>query len=168
MEKDLRSLTKSEVKALHGLLRGPLATLSEVRRLMERFKELSPKICKAGLNTPNGQFLKEAYTILVDVQCAISVDQEDQDEDEEEPCDLGSRTNHSPTNHDRAVWALEACKTFGKLTGQNYGEELDDIIGDLMANLLHLANENDIDPMGRVAAALEHFTCEVAEEKEEE
>ena len=79
MEKDLRSLTKSEVKALHGLLRGPLATLSEVRRLMERFKELSPKICKAGLNTPNGQFLKEAYTILVDVQCAIATEEQEEE-----------------------------------------------------------------------------------------
>ena len=73
----------------------------------------------------------------------------------------------SPSNHDRALWALEACKTFGNLTGQNYAEDLSDIIGDLIANLLHLANENDLDPMGRLAAGMEHFTEEVAEEKEE-
>jgi methanogenic corrinoid protein MtbC1 len=73
----------------------------------------------------------------------------------------------SPSNHDRALWALEACKTFGNLTGQHYAHDLNEIIGDLIANLLHLANENDIDPMDRLANALGHFTEEVAEEEEE-
>lgn len=75
---------------------------------------------------------------------------------------------NSPSNHDRAVWALEACKAFGKTTGQNYAYDLQEIIGDLIANLLHLAVAEDIDPMGRLAAALDHFTEEVLEENEED
>ena len=43
------------------------------------------------------------------------------------------------TNEDRAGWAEVACEAFAEITGQDMENDLPEIIGDLIANLLHLA-----------------------------
>ena len=72
-----------------------------------------------------------------------------------------------PTNADRAFWALQACREFGKQTRQNPEHELDDIIGDLIANLLHLCDWKGIDGELMIDHGRMHHTAEVAEEQED-
>lgn len=46
------------------------------------------------------------------------------------------------TNQDRSEWAMAACRAFCRITGQGVDDELGPAIGDLIANLLHLADRN--------------------------
>ena len=48
------------------------------------------------------------------------------------------------TNEDRSDWAAQACMEFASITGQSLEDELPDIIGDLIANLLHLADSSGL------------------------
>jgi hypothetical protein len=79
VEKDLRNLTKGEVKAFHGLLRGPLATLSEVRGYMKEFDALSSQIRKANFYGESGQVLKEAYRLLLAVHLTLSTEEQEEE-----------------------------------------------------------------------------------------
>mgnify|MGYP007008294436 CR=1 FL=1 len=88
---------------------------------------------------------------------------------------------HEPTNADRAEWARNAMNTFAKETfgGRTFDQLLEDgdtpqnsdgacAIGDLIADLLHLARKNNIDPQGCINSALMHFEAEEEEEANED
>jgi len=69
-------------------------------------------------------------------------------------------TEPEVTNADRALWALSALKDFVSRTGVDDGEEA---IGDLIANLLHVAGFADLDParvMRRALACMEEEATE--------
>jgi hypothetical protein len=71
------------------------------------------------------------------------------------------------TNEDRAGWAEEACATFAEITGQDMGNDLPEIIGDLIANLLHLANQQGMCAEDRLENGRMHYEAEIEEEEEE-
>jgi hypothetical protein len=68
------------------------------------------------------------------------------------------------TNEDRAVWAFEACETFAELTGQR--SSLRDIVCDLLANLLHLADLRGMCVEDLLRVAKMHYEAEIADEEE--
>lgn len=75
----------------------------------------------------------------------------------------------SPTNETRAGWAeaaadVFAAATFNTDTFVGAGEEKRDVITDLLANLLHLAAREDINPLEALRTAVSAFN----EEREEE
>jgi hypothetical protein len=70
------------------------------------------------------------------------------------------------TNEDRADWAAVACEAFADITGQNMEEDLPEIIGDLIANLLHLANQQGMCAEDRLENGRMHYDAEIAEEEE--
>ena len=70
------------------------------------------------------------------------------------------------TNEDRADWAEAACEAFADITGQVMEDELPEIIGDLIANLLHLANQRGMCAEGRLENGRMHYDAEIAEEEE--
>lgn len=70
------------------------------------------------------------------------------------------------TNEDRADWAAVACEAFADITGQNMEEDLPAIIGDLIANLLHLANQQGMCAADRLENGRMHYDAEIAEEEE--
>lgn len=69
-----------------------------------------------------------------------------------------------PTNAERAAWALEACKTFADATGLSVEDELPTVIGDLIANLLHLADQEGMCAESMLGTARMHFEAELEEE----
>ena len=70
------------------------------------------------------------------------------------------------TNEDRADWAEAACEAFADITGQVMEDDLPEIIGDLIANLLHLANQKGMSPEGRLENGRMHYEAEIAEEED--
>jgi hypothetical protein len=69
-----------------------------------------------------------------------------------------------PSNHDRASWAQSAIQTFAHETGMdNAGEDLPTIIGDLLADLMHLCVQKELDFKGLLETAEMHFTAESVE-----
>lgn len=71
------------------------------------------------------------------------------------------------TNEDRAEWAAEACDTFAELTGQNMESELPDIVCDLLANLMHLAELHGMCAEDLLDRAKMHYDAETQEEEED-
>jgi hypothetical protein len=71
-----------------------------------------------------------------------------------------------PTNAERAAWALEACETFADATGLSVEDELPTVIGDLIANLLHFADQEDMCVESLLARAKMHYDAEITEEDE--
>jgi hypothetical protein len=69
-----------------------------------------------------------------------------------------------PTNAERAAWALEACETFADATGLSVEDELPTVIGDLIANLLHLADQGGMCAESMLGTARMHFEAELEEE----
>jgi hypothetical protein len=75
-----------------------------------------------------------------------------------------------PTNEDRAAWAQQALAAFGQVTGQRDAEYLtepdmiEEITGDLIADLLHLVAQAGLEPEQILAAATELFEIELAED----
>ena len=69
------------------------------------------------------------------------------------------------TNEDRAAWAEAACEAFAEITGQEMESELPEIIGDLIANLLHLANQKGMRAEDRLENGRMHYDAEIAEEE---
>jgi hypothetical protein len=69
-----------------------------------------------------------------------------------------------PTNADRAAWAWEACETFADATGLGVADELPTVIGDLIANLLHLADREGLCAESILGTARMHFEAELEEE----
>lgn len=81
-------------------------------------------------------------------------------------------------NRTRARWALRALNAFGDTTGQSTllsgapdlslsEDVLDEIGGDLLANLFHLARLNDHTPEQLISRGLFHFEAEVKKEQED-
>jgi hypothetical protein len=69
-----------------------------------------------------------------------------------------------PTNEDRAAWAWEACETFADATGLRVADELPTVIGDLIANLMHLADQEGLCAESILGTARMHFEAELEEE----
>ena len=70
------------------------------------------------------------------------------------------------TNEDRAGWAEVACEAFAEITGQDLENDLPEIIGDLIANLMHLASQNGMSVEDRLENARMHYDAEIEEEEE--
>jgi hypothetical protein len=78
---------------------------------------------------------------------------------------LSNKPDNYPTNKDRAEWALRTVAYFTSIVG---GDDLETEIVDLIANILHLCDQEDIDhePVLRMAAY--HHEEEVLIQKEQE
>lgn len=68
------------------------------------------------------------------------------------------------TNSDRAAWAMHAITAFrhhchGSLD-PNGGPDIDEAVGDLIADLMHLCDEHDIDPFKKVKHGVSHYVVE--------
>lgn len=61
------------------------------------------------------------------------------------------------TNRQRADDAAEVCSLYGTLTHVNPKSELESLIGDLIADLLHLAKRRKIDPERVLRMGQMHF-----------
>jgi len=70
------------------------------------------------------------------------------------------------TNEDRAGWAEVACEAFAEITGQDLENDLPEIIGDLIANLMHLASQNGMSVKDRLENARMHYDAEIEEAEE--
>jgi|tagenome__1003787_1003787.scaffolds.fasta_scaffold20931630_2 hypothetical protein len=66
-----------------------------------------------------------------------------------------------PTNQQRADWAAQALGAFPPaLPGSKSGLSRQELIGDLVANLLHLARRDKIDPLPLVERAVMNLIAE--------
>ena len=65
-----------------------------------------------------------------------------------------------PTNEDRAEWALLAVESFRHVVNMG-GEDLDTVISDLLADLRHLADSEDLDFEEMLQWAYAHYEAEV-------
>lgn len=61
------------------------------------------------------------------------------------------------SNKQRASDAAEACQLYGTLTGLDATDELESLIGDLIADLLHLAKRKRIDTDRVIRMGQMHF-----------
>jgi hypothetical protein len=68
------------------------------------------------------------------------------------------------TNTERACCAAAACKAYEGEKGSYGGDEIRNVIVDLMADLLHLAKQNGIDASRCLLSAEDHFLCELMDE----
>jgi hypothetical protein len=71
-----------------------------------------------------------------------------------------------PTNEERADWGRAACDTFAESVRMDMANDLPTIIGDLIANLLHLADQEGLCAESVLRTATMHFEAETGEEKE--
>ena len=71
------------------------------------------------------------------------------------------------TNEDRSDWAAQACEEFASITGQRMEDDLPAIIGDLIANLLHLADSSGMCAETLWLRGKDHFDAEILEEEDE-
>lgn len=74
------------------------------------------------------------------------------------------------TNTDRAEWAKSALDVFAGETGLDADVEADGYytaVKDLLGDLMHFCNQNEIDFDAALAGAETHFTAELAEEIED-
>jgi hypothetical protein len=67
-------------------------------------------------------------------------------------------------NEERASRAREACDTFADASGLSVDDELSTVISDLIANLMHLADQSGLCPESLIDTARMHFEAEVEEE----
>lgn len=66
-----------------------------------------------------------------------------------------------PTNKDRAAWADHALQMFQMTTGA----DREDAVSDLLANLMHLADDEGTDFAADLERASMHYTAEIEEAK---
>lgn len=69
-----------------------------------------------------------------------------------------------PTNDDRATWASEAIEVFAKRTGLDTSPDADGVstvMGDLLADMMHLCRQCSIDFDDVLRVARMHFECEI-------
>jgi hypothetical protein len=71
-----------------------------------------------------------------------------------------------PTNEERADRGREACETFAESVRMDMANDLPTIIGDLIANLLHLADQEGLCAESVLRTATMHFEAETGEEQE--
>ena len=76
------------------------------------------------------------------------------------------RQFREPTNKDRAEWARGAVECFVSMVGG--GDDLKTSISDLIADLLHLCDEEGIDHEDVLRNATWHYEEEVLIQKEQE
>jgi hypothetical protein len=69
------------------------------------------------------------------------------------------------TNLERANNAQAACDLYGSLTGMTVTEDRESLLGDLVADILHLAVRLNIEPDRVVRLGQMHFTEEQEEEQ---
>lgn len=72
-----------------------------------------------------------------------------------------------PTNSERAEWAADAARVYADATGLDYDCEVDTAISDLIASLLHLADEQGLCPDTMIQRGQMHYEHEAAEEDDE-
>ena len=72
-----------------------------------------------------------------------------------------------PTNEDRANWADSAICAFALDVGQDPEFEIEEIIGDLLADLMHYCNQKGLNFDELLSRGRDHYECEMAEEAEE-
>lgn len=73
-----------------------------------------------------------------------------------------------PTNQIRAEWAQAALDTFAAITRMDTaGEETETILGDLLANFMHLCHQQNLDFVCLLGAGRTHFEAEIAEAGDE-
>lgn len=68
-----------------------------------------------------------------------------------------------PGNEERAGWALVAVKAFAKRTGLGTEDGMDTMISDLLADLMHLADLEELDWEDLVRRGDGHYQAEVEE-----
>ena len=73
----------------------------------------------------------------------------------------------SRTNLERATDAQAACDAYGSIVGMNLAEDRESLLGDLLADMLHLAVRLNIDPDRVVRLGQLHFEEELAEGRSE-
>jgi hypothetical protein len=64
-------------------------------------------------------------------------------------------------NTKRAAWASAALVSFCAITGQNTEEEVEEAMGDLLCDLLHLAQAKGFDPQAMLTRAVGHYEHEI-------
>lgn len=67
-------------------------------------------------------------------------------------------------NHKRADWAMQACHAFCDCTGQNTDDEMPDVVTDLLADLMHLCDQMEVDYAHCARKAGDHYAAEKEEE----
>ena len=65
------------------------------------------------------------------------------------------------TNTDRAAWADAALDAFRVLTGQTAPGETEEALGDLLCDLLHLAQAEGLEPLTLLERATWHYEYEI-------
>ncbi len=70
----------------------------------------------------------------------------------------------APTNTDRAEWAMKALQGFAATTGLDIEEEFTEAVGDLVADLMHLCVENEVDFELVLQNARSNFEAEIEDE----
>jgi hypothetical protein len=66
----------------------------------------------------------------------------------------------SQLNVDRASWAEAACEAFANQTGQRWHVEPEDVMGDMLADLMHLCMQKGLDFAKLLERGREHFKAE--------
>lgn len=72
-----------------------------------------------------------------------------------------------PSNDDRAQWAWNGLERFGKDTGQKMKHDLPEIVGDFLADLMHLCNRDGLDFDERLANGRGHYQYELTHTDED-
>lgn len=80
---------------------------------------------------------------------------------------------HEIDNEDRRAWARKALDAFGAETGQtgyayDDAECLGEIAGDLICNLLHLADAAGLDADELIERGRDHYDCEREDDEDDE
>ena len=76
----------------------------------------------------------------------------------------GPNVRGGPTNSERASWAADSARVYADATGLDYDTEADTAISDLIASLLHLADEQGLCPETMLQRGQMHYEHEAAEE----
>ena len=85
-------------------------------------------------------------------------------------CELLTRVEE-PTNNQRADWAMHGLLAFAEITGlrnERNQEDLDIIVGDFLADLMHLCDSEEIDIESMMQRADSHYREEVEMEEDAE
>lgn len=80
--------------------------------------------------------------------------------------DNGDDGSDDPDNDDRALWAQHAVMSFARITRMDTaGEDNQTIVTDLLADLMHFADRNNVNWLDAIAHAVDHYNVEKAEEE---
>lgn len=69
------------------------------------------------------------------------------------------------TNLERAVYGQMICNEYGSMVGMTLSDDGVSLLGDLIADLLHLAVRMNIDPDEVIRLGQMHFTAEQQEDE---